>query len=160
MHVSRAPPGPAGPVAAHPGQSAADTGARRLIELYRVFACRSRRTPPLIGASPRLGAGISSLSIAPALTVRQRESAIAAARFAAMPMTFLSAAFLPSSLRPGWVQAISHASPLTQGIRAGGAALDGEAAGVVLPQLGFLPAFAAIACAGALTAFRGYRRPL
>lgn len=114
----------------------------------------------LVGASALLGAAISALSIALALTMRQRESVIAASQFVAMPMTFLSTAFMPNNLTPGWVQAISHANPLNWGIRAGSAALNGEGPGVVLPQLGYLLAFAVIAYAVSLLAFRGYRRSL
>ncbi|HEY1094786.1 MAG TPA: ABC transporter permease [Glycomyces sp.] len=62
-----------------------------------------------------------------------------------MPMAFVSGAFYPLALSPEWVQAISYASPmryLNEALQS--VVVYGEPPSAVLPQIGFLAAFAAV----------------
>lgn len=62
-----------------------------------------------------------------------------------MPMAFVSGAFYPLALSPEWVQAISYLSPmryLNEALQS--VVVYGEPPSAVLPQIGFLAAFAAI----------------
>ncbi|THV31469.1 ABC transporter permease [Glycomyces paridis] len=62
-----------------------------------------------------------------------------------MPMAFVSGAFWPLALSPAWVQAISYLSPmryLNEALQS--VVVYGEPPSTVLPQIGFLAAFAAI----------------
>ncbi|WP_157974676.1 ABC transporter permease [Glycomyces dulcitolivorans] len=62
-----------------------------------------------------------------------------------MPMAFVSGAFYPLALSPQWVQWISYASPmryLNEALQS--VVVYGEPPTAVLPQIGFLAAFAAL----------------
>jgi ABC-2 type transport system permease protein len=62
-----------------------------------------------------------------------------------MPMAFVSGAFYPLALSPEWVQAISYLSPmryLNEALQS--VVVYGEPPSAVLPQIGFLAAFALI----------------
>src|SRR5690606_13694239 len=60
----------------------------------------------LIGASVLLAWAVGSLSIAIALLARREETLIGAVNFLVLPLTFLSTAFMPADLVPGWVESI------------------------------------------------------
>lgn len=62
-----------------------------------------------------------------------------------MPMAFVSGAFYPIALSPEWVQALSYLSPmryLNEALQS--VVVYGEPPSAVLPQIGFLAAFAAL----------------
>ncbi|MFG3339156.1 ABC transporter permease [Glycomyces sp. NPDC048151] len=62
-----------------------------------------------------------------------------------MPMAFVSGAFYPLALSPQWVQTISYVSPmryLNEALQS--VVVYGEPPTAVLPQIGFLAAFAAV----------------
>jgi ABC-2 type transport system permease protein len=71
------------------------------------------------------------------------EGASAVANLITLPMAFLSGAFFPIDLAPGWLQAVSKALPLTylvEGLQ--DAMVRGLSAAAALPELGVLAAFA------------------
>ena len=71
------------------------------------------------------------------------EGASAVANLITLPMAFLSGAFFPIDLAPGWLQAVSKALPLTylvEGLQ--DAMVRGLSATAALPELGILAAFA------------------
>ena len=47
----------------------------------------------------------------PALLLRQRESVIGLNTMLTLPLTFLSAAFIPLALAPEWIQTVAHVQP-------------------------------------------------
>ena len=73
-----------------------------------------------------LGAAIASFSDATALILRQRESVIGINTLMTLPLTFLSAAFLPLALAPEWIPTGGPVQPGELGGRGrpGGAAGD------------------------------------
>ena len=57
----------------------------------------------LVIAAALLAAAFGSLSNALALLLRRRRSVIGANTFLVLPITFLSAAFMPLALAPDWI---------------------------------------------------------
>ena len=78
----------------------------------------------LVLSAVLLGAAFSALSDASALVLRQRESVIGLNSFLVLPLTFLSAAFLPLALVPDWIATAGPDQPGQLGRRGrpGGAA--------------------------------------
>ena len=70
-----------------------------------------------------LGAAIASFSDATALILRQRESVIGINTLMTLPLTFLSAAFLPLALAPEWIQTVARFNPVNWAVEAGREAL-------------------------------------
>jgi len=106
-----------------------------------------------------LSATFASISNALALTIRQRESVIGANQFLVLPLTFLSAAFMPLALVPEWIETIAHYNPVNWAVEAGREAL------LASPDWGFiglryagLLVVAIVAAALATRAFRSYQR--
>ena len=113
----------------------------------------------LVLAAILLAFSFASLSNALALVVRQRESVIGINQFMVLPLTFLSAAFLPLALAPEWIQTFARFNPVNWAVEAGREALlaDPDWA-LVVPRLVALTVVA-IVCAGLATrAFRSYQR--
>ena len=72
-----------------------------------------------------------------------------------MPMALVSGAFYPLALSPGWVQAVSYLSPmryLNEALQS--VVVYGEPPTAVLPQIGFLAAFAAVVALFAWKTFK------
>ena len=113
----------------------------------------------LILAAILLAFSFSSLSNALALVLRQRESVIGINQFMVLPLTFLSAAFLPLTLAPDWIQGFARFNPVNWAVEAGRAAVLVDADwSLVVPRLVGLTVIA-ILCAGlATSAFRSYQR--
>ncbi len=105
-----------------------------------------------------ISAALAALSIAVALLVRREESLIAMVNFIVMPLTFLSTAFMPANLVPGWVQVAIRANPVNWAVDLCRGAFDGtstlSSAG---PRLAALAALAAVAGLLAGSALRRYR---
>jgi len=113
----------------------------------------------LVLSAVLLGAAFAALSDASALVLRQRESVIGLNSFLVLPLTFLSAAFLPLALAPDWIQAIARVNPVNWAVEAGREALlTGADWGFILPRLAGLLGVAALCLALATRAFRSYQR--
>ena len=106
-----------------------------------------------------LGATFGALSNALALLLRQRESVIGANQFLGLPLTFMSAAFMPLSLAPEWIATAARFNPLNWAVEAGREALTAtpDWTFVVVRIVG-LVAVAMVAAAVATRAFRAYQR--
>jgi ABC-2 type transport system permease protein len=113
----------------------------------------------LIGCSMLLAAAFGAVSDAMGLALRQRESLIGLNTFLVLPLTFLSAAFMPLSLAPDWIAAVARFNPVNWAIEAGRAALLATPDwSLILPRIGGLVVLAAVCIAWATSAFRGYQR--
>lgn len=106
-----------------------------------------------------LGATFGSLSNALALLLRQRDSVIGANQFLGLPLTFMSAAFMPLSLAPDWIAVVARFNPLNWAVEAGREALvaSPDWSFILLRVVG-LVIVAALAAAVATRAFRSYQR--
>ena len=101
----------------------------------------------------------ASLSCAMALTLRQRESVIGINTMLTLPLTFLSAAFLPLALAPDWIETAATYNPINWAIQAGREVLVASPDWLfVLPRVGGLVMVALISVALATLAFRSYQR--
>ena len=110
-------------------------------------------------AAVLLGTAFASYSNALALTVRREESVIAAVNFLVLPLSFLSATLLPTSLQPGWMQNVSKFNPVNWAVEVGQQTLHSDVDwGIVFSRIGGLVALA-VACGWLSTrAFRAYQR--
>jgi ABC-2 type transport system permease protein len=77
----------------------------------------------LVAASVLLGTVFGALSSALGMMVRQRESIIGMSVFLLLPLTFLSSAFMPPQLMPGWMQRAADANPVNWALDAARAGL-------------------------------------
>jgi hypothetical protein len=66
-----------------------------------------------------LAFAFAAISNAIALLVRQRESVIGANTMLVLPLTFLSAAFMPLGLVPDWIGAVAAFNPVNWAVEAG-----------------------------------------
>jgi ABC-2 type transport system permease protein len=113
----------------------------------------------LIALASLLGASIGCLSIALALLARREETVIAAVNFVALPLTFLSTAFMQKSLVPRWIQHAAAVNPVNWAVDAGrDAVLPGTDWTMVLTRLGLLAALTVVCVALATRAFGAYQR--
>ena len=113
----------------------------------------------LLACAVLLAATFGALSNALALVLRQRESVIGANQFLGLPLTFMSAAFMPLGLAPGWIATIAHLNPLNWAVEAGREGLmAGPDWSYVLVRLAGLLVVAIVAAAVATRAFRSYQR--
>ena len=110
-------------------------------------------------ASILIGNVFGALSNTVGMLVRQREAIIGINVFFMLPLTFLSSAFLPAALMPGWMQAIAQCNPLNWAVQAGRDALaaqtDWSAVGT---RLGGLLALAVVCVAISVATFRSYQK--
>ena len=113
----------------------------------------------LVGCAIVIAAAFGSLSNALALLLRQRESVIGINVMLTLPLTFLSAAFLPLALAPEWIQTVAGYNPVNWAIEAGREALVAAPDwSLIAPRLGGLLLFAVICVGLATQAFRSYQR--
>ena len=113
----------------------------------------------LVVAAALLAAAFGSISNALALTIRQRESVIGANQFLVLPLTFLSAAFMPLTLVPEWIATVAHANPVNWAVEAGREALTASPDwSLVALRMAGLLVVALLAAGLATRAFRGYQR--
>jgi ABC-2 type transport system permease protein len=112
----------------------------------------------LVLALSFVSAALAGLSIAVALLVRREESLIAMVNFIVMPLTFLSTAFMPANLVPGWVRVAIRANPVNWAVDLCRAAFDGVSTwSFAGPRLAALAALAGAAGLLAAAAMRRYR---
>jgi ABC-2 type transport system permease protein len=108
-----------------------------------------------------VGASVSSISDAMALSLRQRESVIGINTMLTLPLTFLSAAFMPLNLAPSWVATAAAFNPVNWAVEAGRQALtEGPDWTFVLPRLAGLAVLAILTTAWATYTFRSYQRSI
>jgi ABC-2 type transport system permease protein len=108
-----------------------------------------------------VGATVAAVSDAMALMLRQRESVIGINTLLTMPLTFLSAAFMPLNLVPGWIATIARFNPVNWAVEAGREALTANPDWTfVLPRMGGLIAVAVVATWFGTWAFRSYQRSI
>lgn len=108
-----------------------------------------------------LAATFGALSNALALVLRQRESVIGANQFLGLPLTFMSAAFMPLDLAPDWIAVVARFNPLNWAVEAGREALVVSPDwSYVLIRLAGLLVVAVVGAAIATRAFRSYQRSI
>lgn len=110
-------------------------------------------------ASILIGNVFGALSNTVGMLVRQREAVIGINVFFMLPLTFLSSAFLPATLMPGWMRGIAACNPLNWAVQAGRDALatatDWSAVGL---RLGGLLALAVVCVTISVATFRSYQK--
>jgi ABC-2 type transport system permease protein len=105
-----------------------------------------------------IGAAFAAISDAMALVVRQRESVIGFSSFLVLPLSFLSAAFMPLNLVPDWIEWVARFNPVNWAVEAGRAALASNPDwSFILPRMGGLAAVTIAAMWLATRAFRSYQ---
>ncbi len=108
-----------------------------------------------------VGASVAAVSDAMALTLRQRESVIGINTLLTLPLTFLSAAFMPLNLAPAWIAAVAVYNPVNWAVEAGRQALtEGPDWSFVLPRMAGLAILALVTTAWATFTFRSYQRSI
>jgi ABC-2 type transport system permease protein len=106
-----------------------------------------------------VGAAFAAVSDALALVLRQRESVIGFSSFLVLPLSFLSAAFMPLNLVPDWIAFVARFNPVNWAVEAGRAALAANPDwAFILPRLAGLAVVALAALWLAVRAFRSYQR--
>lgn len=116
----------------------------------------------LIGISLLLGAGFGGISMATALNVRQRESVIGMNQLLVLPGIFLSTAFLPESLLPGWIATVARYNPANWAAVAGQEALLSADPdwGLILSRSALLALFAIATVLWGTRSFKSYQRSI
>lgn len=108
-----------------------------------------------------LGAAVASFSDAMALILRQRESVIGINTLMTLPLTFLSAAFIPLALAPEWIQTVARYNPVNWAVEAGREALLATPDwSFILPRMVGLLILAVLATGWATRTFRSYQRSI
>jgi ABC-2 type transport system permease protein len=108
-----------------------------------------------------IGATVAAFSDAMALRLRQRESVIGVNTFMTLPLTFLSASFMPLSLAPDWIGTIARFNPVNWAVEAGRAALAASPDwSFIAPRIVGLLVLAVLSTAWATSTFRAYQRSL
>jgi len=103
----------------------------------------------------------ASLSNAIGVLARQRESVIGAVTFVQLPLTFLSAALMQSSLLPSWIRTVARFNPVNWAVVAArSAAMQRIDWGLVLSRIGLLAALLVVSAMLAARAFAAYQRSL
>lgn len=113
----------------------------------------------LLVAAILLTAAAGALSCAVALVLRKQESIIGLVQLILLPLTFLSSAFMASSLMPGWIRQVARFNPLDWAVAIGRApAAGGVDWGLALSHGGYLLALVIVSTWLAWRAFRTYQR--
>jgi ABC-2 type transport system permease protein len=114
-----------------------------------------------LAAALLLGTAFASFSNAVALLLRSRESVIGLSSFLVLPLSFLSATFLPLSLLPSWIQVVARLNPVNWAVQLSREVLaaqpDWSYVGIHLAGLAAL----GVVCAWLSTrSFRAYQRAI
>jgi ABC-2 type transport system permease protein len=108
-----------------------------------------------------VGATVAAFSDAMALMLRQRESVIGINTMLTLPLTFLSAAFMPLALVPDWVATVARFNPVNWAVEAGREALTATPDwSMILPRIAALGVLAVLATVWATRQFRAYQRSI
>ncbi|HZD23457.1 MAG TPA: ABC transporter permease [Acidimicrobiia bacterium] len=116
----------------------------------------------LIVLSVLLGAGFGGISMATALTVRQRESVIGMNQLLVLPAMFLSTALLPASLLPGWIATVARYNPANWAAVASQEVMleSNPDWGVVATRALLLVVFAAVTVFWGTQSFQSYQKSI
>ncbi|MGO8947152.1 MAG: ABC transporter permease [Ktedonobacterales bacterium] len=113
----------------------------------------------LFAATVLLGTAFASLSNTLALILRKQESVIAANVTLVLPLTFLSATFLPVNLMPQWMQDFAKYNPVNWAVEVGRQTLTTSIDwSLVSEHLAGLLALALVCAWLSTRAFRAYQR--
>jgi ABC-2 type transport system permease protein len=108
-----------------------------------------------------VGATVAAFSDAMALMLRQRESVIGINTMLTLPLTFLSAAFMPLALVPDWIATAAKLNPVNWAVEAGREALTASPDwSMILPRIAGLLVLTVLATAWATRTFRAYQRSI
>ncbi|HET7182261.1 MAG TPA: ABC transporter permease [Candidatus Limnocylindrales bacterium] len=106
-----------------------------------------------------VGATVAAFSDAMALILRQRESVIGINTMLTMPLTFLSAAFMPLALVPDWIATAARFNPVNWAVEAGREALTASPDwSMIVPRVVALAVLAILTTAWATRTFRAYQK--
>ena len=115
----------------------------------------------LVLSAMLVGATVASFSDAMALVLRQRESVIGINTLLTLPLTFLSAAFMPLKLAPDWIATVATFNPVNWAVEAGREAMTaGPDWSFILVRIALLTGLAALTTAWATSTFRAYQRSI
>ena len=113
----------------------------------------------LVVASVLVGIVFGALSNVVGMQLRSREAIIGVYTFFMLPLMFLSSAFIPTQLMPGWMQAIASRNPLNWVVQIGRSAVsvhpDWSAIAV---RCGGLLVLAVVCVAVSVVTFRSYQK--
>jgi ABC-2 type transport system permease protein len=113
----------------------------------------------LVMASILVGVVFGALSNAVGMLLRSREAIIGVYTFFMLPLMFLSSAFIPTGLMPGWMQAIASRNPLNWEVQIGRSALSASPDWpAIAVRGGGLLVVALLAIALSVRTFRNYAR--
>jgi ABC-2 type transport system permease protein len=113
----------------------------------------------MAAASILLGTVFGSLSNAAGMLVRQREAIIGLNVVFMLPLTFVSSAFMPARLMPGWIQDVAACNPLDWAVVAGRSALNTHPDWTgIAARGGGLLALAVLCVAVSVSTFRTYQK--
>jgi ABC-2 type transport system permease protein len=113
----------------------------------------------LIVASILVGVVFGALSNAVGMLLRSREAIIGIYTFFMLPLMFLSSAFIPTQLMPGWMQAIASRNPLNWVVQIGRSALSAHPDwGAIGVRCGGLLVLAVVCVAVSVVTFRSYQK--
>jgi ABC-2 type transport system permease protein len=100
------------------------TGAQGLVILVAAWMMGVRYASGIGGIAACLaigalfGAGITSLSMALAFSLRSHSQFFPITGFASLPLTFASTALVPLAQMPGWLRAVARLNPMTYAVDA------------------------------------------
>jgi len=113
----------------------------------------------LLAAAVLIAAPVGALSTAIALTTRTVESLIAGVAMVLLPLTYLTALFMPVALVPRWIQVVAPYNPVDWAVTAARTAVSSDPDwGAVFLRFGYLTALTVGCVFLAVRAFRSYVR--
>ena len=113
----------------------------------------------MVAASILVGVVFGALSNVVGMLLRSREAIIGVYTFFMLPLIFLSSAFMPTRLMPGWMQAIASRNPLNWVVQIGRSALSAQPDwGAIAVRCGGLLVLAVACVAVSVVTFRSYQK--
>jgi ABC-2 type transport system permease protein len=113
----------------------------------------------MIAASILVGVVFGALSNATGMLLRSREAIIGVYTFFMLPLMFLSSAFVPTQLMPGWMQAIASRNPLNWAVQIGRSAVSAHPDWIAIAvRCGGLLVLAVVCVAVSVVTFRSYQK--
>jgi ABC-2 type transport system permease protein len=113
----------------------------------------------MVAASILVGVVFGALSNTVGMLLRSREAIIGVYTFFMLPLMFLSSAFMPTQLMPGWMQAIASRNPLNWVVQIGRSAVSAHPDwGAIGVRCGGLLVLAVACVAVSVVTFRSYQK--